>query len=92
MHEDNSKAFGYALMPVVQFNNKVIVDLSHLRFVNSAGLGVLLSCLRQVNAAGGDLKLCMLSPSVRAQFDLVRMHRVLRVFTTQAEAIRAFHA
>jgi anti-sigma B factor antagonist len=39
----------------------------------------MLSCLRQLTAKGGDLKLSGLSKQVRAAFELVRMHRVLNI-------------
>ena len=52
-----AKDFKAAAAPLLTPGAKVIFDLSGLRFVDSSGLGALLSCLRQLNAAGGDLKL-----------------------------------
>jgi anti-sigma B factor antagonist len=66
------------------------VDLSHLRFVDSSGLGAMLSCLRQLNATGGDLKLCGMSKAVRAVFELVRMHRIFDIYDTRELAVSAF--
>ena len=73
-------------------HKQVVLDLSALTFVDSSGLGALLSCLRQVSGTGGDLKLCALTTQVRAVFQLVRMHRLFDIYNTQAEAIQAFHA
>jgi anti-sigma B factor antagonist len=50
----------------------------------------LLSCLRQLNGVGGDLKLCGTSKPVRALFELVRMHRVFELCNTSEDAVRAF--
>jgi anti-sigma B factor antagonist len=75
---------------VLEEHAQVIFDLSQLGFVDSSGLGSLLACLRQVQARGGDLKLCGMSKSVRALFELVRMHRLFHIFDTQEEALRAF--
>ncbi len=75
---------------VLEEHAQVIFDLSQLGFVDSSGLGSLLFCLRQVQARGGDLKLCSISKSVRALFELVRMHRLFHIFDTQEEAVRAF--
>ena len=69
---------------------RVVFDLSGLKFVDSSGLGALLSALRQLSAQGGDLKLCGVTRPVRALFELVRMHKVLDIYNTPEEAILAY--
>jgi anti-sigma B factor antagonist len=78
------------IAPVLEANAQVVFDLSQLAFVDSSGLGALLSCLRHLHAKGGDLKLCGILPPVRALFELVRMHRIFHIFDTPEAAIRAF--
>ena len=78
------------IAPVLEANTKLVLDLSRLRFVDSSGLGAFISCLRKLNAKGGDLKLCGMSKQVRALFELVRMHRIFDIYDTKQEAVRAF--
>jgi anti-sigma B factor antagonist len=78
------------IAPILEANTRLVIDLSHLRFVDSSGLGAMLSCLRQVTAKGGNLKLCGMSKQVRTTFELVRMHRIFDIFPTREEAVRAF--
>ena len=78
--------------PVLDANKKVVLDLSRLRFVDSSGLGAMLSCLRQLTGRGGDLRLAGMSKPVRALFELVRMHRIFDIYGTKEEAIRAFQS
>jgi anti-sigma B factor antagonist len=78
--------------PVLEANKKVVLDLSRLRFVDSSGLGAMLSCLRQLTGRGGDLRLAGMSKPVRALFELVRMHRIFDIYGTKEEAIRAFQS
>jgi anti-sigma B factor antagonist len=85
----NAKEFKTGVAPFITPGAKVIFELSSLKFVDSSGLGALLSCLRQLNASGGALKLCAMVKPVRALFELVRMHRVFEIFNTQEEAIRS---
>lgn len=85
----NAKEFKAKVGALIGPGARVIVDLSKLSFVDSSGLGALLSCLRQLNASGGALKLCSMVKPVRALFELVRMHRVFEIFNTQEEAIRS---
>jgi anti-sigma B factor antagonist len=87
-----TKDFRREVQPQLDTHQKVVLDLSALTFVDSSGLGALLSCLRQVSSKGGDLKLCSLTTQVRAVFLLVRMHRLFDIYNTKDEAIQAFNA
>jgi anti-sigma B factor antagonist len=78
--------------PIVEVSHRLVIDLSRLRFIDSSGLGAMLSCLRQLIAKGGDLKLCGMSKPVRATFELVRMHRIFEIFPTRQDAVSAFQA
>jgi anti-sigma B factor antagonist len=86
----SAKAFKTAILPALLPEAKVILDLSELKFVDSSGLGAMLSSLRQLNGIGGDLKLCGMNKSIRSLFELVRMHRVFEIYNTRDEAIRSF--
>ena len=86
----NAAEFKRDIAPVLDANAKLVLDLSRVRFVDSSGLGAFISCLRKLNAKGGDLKLSGMSKQVRAVFELVRMHRVFDICATSEEAVRAF--
>ena len=86
----NLKEFRRDIGPLLASKSRVIFDMSELQFVDSSGMGAILSCLRQINAAGGELKLSGLTKPVRVLFELVRMHRVFEIFNTREEALRAF--
>lgn len=86
----NSGEFKRDIAQVLQAQTKLVLDLSQLRFVDSSGLGAMLSCLRQLSARGGDLKLCSMSKQVRALFELVRMHRIFDIYPTRDDAVHAF--
>ena len=88
----NAGEFKSDIAPVLEANTKLVFDLSRLRFVDSSGLGAFISCLRKVNAKGGDVKLCGMSKQVRAVFELMRMHRIFDIFGTREEAVQAFQA
>jgi len=86
----NAGKFKDDIAPVLEAHTKLVLDLSRLRFVDSSGLGAFISCLRKVNAKGGELKLCGMSKRIRAVFELVRMHRIFDIRDTKEEAVRAF--
>ena len=85
----NAKEFKRDIAPLLEPCSRVVFDLRELRFVDSSGLGAILSCLRQLNARGGDLKLCAMTRPVRALFELVRMHRIFDIYGTRDDALNA---
>jgi anti-sigma B factor antagonist len=86
----NAGEFKRDIAPVLETNTKLVFDLSRLHFVDSSGLGAFLSCLRQSNARGGDLKLFGMSKPVQTVFELVRLHRIFDILGTREEAVHAF--
>ena len=86
----NSKEFKKLLEPIMAKNCKIAVNLAAVRFMDSSGLGALLSCLRVVANQKGDLKLFEMKVTVRALFELVRMHRIFEIVPTQDAAVAAF--
>jgi anti-sigma B factor antagonist len=86
----NTAEFKQRMAPVLSAHSKVVIDLSQVRFIDSSGLGAMLSCLRQLTAKGGELKLCALTKQVRAAFELVRLHRILDIHESRSAAVDAF--
>lgn len=86
----NASDLKSAMAPILDSHPKVVVNLRRVQFIDSSGLGVILSFLRHVSAKGGDLKLCCLTAQVRDAFELVRMHRIFDIFAAQDDAVRAF--
>ncbi|HHQ47579.1 MAG TPA: anti-sigma factor antagonist [Acidobacteria bacterium] len=69
---------------------RIALDLSRLDYVDSAGLGALVSILKALRARGGDLRLFGLKDSVRMIFDLTRLSRVFKIFPGREEALASF--
>lgn len=67
----------------------IVIDLSEVRFVDSSGLGVLVSGFKNASARNGSLNLCGLQQQVRSMFELTRLHRVFDIFQTREEALAA---
>jgi anti-anti-sigma factor len=83
-------AFRLSLEPALKGCRKLVLDLGRVRFVDSRGCGAILSCLKQISPAGGDLKLCGVAPPVRMVFELIRMHKICAIVNTREEAVQAF--
>jgi anti-sigma B factor antagonist len=86
----NAQHFKSSVASLIQPGVKLIFDMGRTRFVDSSGLGAIVGCLRQVRAAGGELRLCAMTTPVRALFELVRMHKVFEILNSREEALRSF--
>lgn len=85
----NLREFKDTAMSLIQDQQRVVLDMAGVQFVDSAGLGALISLLRQLNSLNGDLALCEMSRTVRALFELMRMHRVFKIFESRVDAIHS---
>ncbi len=70
--------------------DNVVLNLSHLNFVDSSGLGSFLSILRLLHSRGGELKLAGMNKSIRTMFELVSMHKIFEIYETTHEAVKSF--
>src|SRR5882724_6574105 len=86
----NSDDFRQDLAPVLKDCRKMVLDFERVRFVDSRGCGSILSCLKQLSANGGDLKLCGVTKYVRTVFDLIRLHKICEIVGSKDEAVGSF--
>lgn len=85
----NADAFRKQVRPILEKSKRIAIDMSSLQFVDSSGLGALLSCLRFCNEQDGNLVLFGLQRAVTALFELMRMHRVFDLFDSIDEIVGA---
>ena len=81
--------FKKQVVQLLEDASNVVVSLENVSFVDSSGLGALLSCLREANKRGGDMKIAGTQPPVRAMFELTRMHRVFEIYNSIDEAVES---
>jgi anti-sigma B factor antagonist len=69
---------------------KIIVDLTHVEFISSAGWGAFTGELRRVRENQGDIKLVGMNPDVFDVFLLLELDSFITAYDTVEEAIAAF--
>jgi anti-sigma B factor antagonist len=70
-------------------NKKLLIELKEVRFIDSSGLGALVSGFKNATTYQGDLKLSSLQPQVKSMFELTRLHRVFEIFASTADALES---
>ncbi|MEY4683995.1 MAG: hypothetical protein RLZ25_454 [Pseudomonadota bacterium] len=66
---------------------KLVIDLSQVNFIDSSGLGALLSGFKSANLRSGSLVLAGLQSRVQSMFELTRLHRVFEIFSSVDDAL-----
>ena len=69
---------------------KLIIDMAGVDFIDSSGLGSLVSSLRKVNEKQGDIRVVALQKQVRSVFELTRLHCIFGIFDDVEAAVRSF--
>lgn len=82
----NAGEFRAAMKPLIAEHERIVIDLGNVEFIDSAGIGTLISCLRACSERQGQLRLCRLNRPVQALFELMRMHRIFEVHEDCAAA------
>ena len=68
----------------------LLMNLEHVEFLDSSGLGALIWMLREIEAQAGKVKLCNLQKPVVMLLEVVRMHRVFDIYSNKSEAIKSW--
>ena len=71
----------YILHMIEQGKVNIVVQLEQVRFVDSSGLGALLSGFKHAEAKSGKLSLSNLQTQVLSMFELTRLNRVFEIHT-----------
>ena len=70
--------------------SRLVIDMEHVDFLDSSGLGTLVACLRRVKEKNGDIKISGLRPEVRSIFDMTRVSRLFDIYPDVTSACKAF--
>lgn len=69
---------------------RIVVDLSDVSYVSSAGWGIFISEIKRIRRNGGDIKLAAMRPEVREVFELLEFNSILRPFEDRGLAVADF--
>jgi len=71
-------------------NKKLLPNLSEVSYIDSSGIGEMVSGVTTVTNSGGQLKLLGLSKRVKDLLQITKLYTVFEVYDDEAEAVRSF--
>lgn len=73
-----------------QNKKKMVIDLSKVEWMNSTGLGILISGLTTLRNNGGELKLARVTEKIESLLTITKLITVFESFDTVEDAITSF--
>lgn len=71
-------------------NKKLLLNLGEVSYIDSSGIGEMVSGFTTVTNNGGQLKLVGLSKRVKDLLQITKLYTVFEVFDEEPEAVRSF--
>ena len=71
-------------------NLRILLDMSNVEYLSSAGLGHLVALLKNARAGVGEFKICSLQDAIRDLFEVMRLDTIFEIFTDPDEALASF--
>jgi anti-sigma B factor antagonist len=69
---------------------KVLVDFTNTGYIDSSGLGALVSLSKKMRDAGGELRLAGLNEDLRTLFELTKLDTLFSIGDTTEQALAGF--
>lgn len=66
------------------------LNLQEVDFINSSGLGVLVSLMKEIRVKKGRLSLSNLASYVQEIFEITQLSHIFEIFTTEEEALSSY--
>ena len=87
----NSGQLGEALSTQIDAgHHQVVLDLSRMDYISSAGLRELVAALKRIRAINGDIRIAAPSERIREVLNIAGLDSVFQVYPTQVEAVGSF--
>ena len=71
-------------------NVQMVVDMSKIEYLSSAGLGRMVSLLKKAMAGGGCLHLASLNEPIQELFEVMRLTQIFKIYPDVAAACADF--
>ncbi len=69
---------------------KFVIDFSGTGYIDSSGLGLLVTLSKKISEAGGSLRLAALNQDLMSLFELTKLDTLLAIFDSVEHAIDGF--
>ncbi len=92
MGGDDTKEFHDILHKLIDEGKKnIVVDLGEVKFMNSSGLGMLISGLTTTKKAEGSLKLARVGEKIQSLLIITKLIQIFETYESVDDAVKTFN-
>ena len=71
-------------------DRKFVIDFANTGYIDSSGLGVLVSLSKKIREQGGELRLSSLNEDLRTLFELTKLDTLFKIADSKDKALQGF--
>lgn len=68
----------------------LVIDFQNVRWINSTGIGIIISCLTTLRNRGGDVRFANLQGQTQQYVYIMNLEKVVKIFDSIEEAVASF--
>ena len=92
LDEMNISEIGHALTALIGAKErpKMLLDFTHVEYLSSAALGMLINVNERIKQRNGQLRLANIRPQIKEVFDITKLNRLFRLCEGRQNALESF--
>lgn len=75
---------------IEQEHVNLVIDMAHVTWMNSSGLGMLISALTSLRSSGGDIRLANMSERLKRPMEITKLDTVFQEYPSVEEAVKSY--
>lgn len=76
---------------ISQGKKNIVIDLSRVTYLNSSGMGILISSYSKLREKGGKLKLASVTRKIEGILSITKLNQIFENYNTVEEAVKSFN-
>jgi anti-anti-sigma factor len=93
-HPDPAQELSAQLNTLVdqEGRTRILINFHKTRYLSSSAFAVLFNLAKKLDAAGGQLRLCSMTPDVRTGASILRLGQYAEIYDDERSALASFEA
>jgi len=86
----SAEAKAYLGAEIAKGHTNLVIDVSGVTYLSSAGLRVILATMHQARSAGGDVRLAGAEGNIKRVVDMAGLAKIMKTFDTADTAVASY--
>src|SRR5437867_515801 len=88
--DEGSRMFRDALQSITPVQDKIVVNLRMVSYIDASGIGELVSAYTRLTNQGAQLRLCDVPPRITDLLQITKLYTVFEIYESEKAAVMSF--